>query len=123
MDFHDRRPDKPINRAPRTKTEVNTHLVNDHQFTPSSSSPADSNVSSHDLSAQHDWLHLHGGKAHDTHSHLPVTVKPNTKLGLHEHLGDAHHDQSAFGVPLVSMDELRNVHRRMHDQGGSNHDH
>lgn len=68
--FRDRR-QYSVEPLPRTKTEINGHLVNDHEYLQEGAGNSGRNLPSKDeLEAQHERLHA-AGQIHGGHRHGP----------------------------------------------------
>lgn len=66
-EFNDRRT-RVQTPYPRTKADVNGHLVNEHEYTAEGAGNSSRNLpTSAELKRQHDWLHDNGHHAGHTH--------------------------------------------------------
>lgn len=92
--FHDRRA-YSVEPLPKTKAEVNGHLVNDHEYTAEGAGNSGRNLPTKaDLDAQHERLHANGSP-HGGHRHSDA---PPRMLTTDELYSEA--DNLSRNVPL-----------------------
>lgn len=70
MEFHDRRTKDPVVFSKmKTKADLNSHLINDHEYTEGGAGNSARNMPSKaELQEQHELIHQHG--THERHDHI-----------------------------------------------------